>query len=86
VNTAQKEYFSEEISPGAGFDYNCSGNPDRDPSQPTKACGLLNCTLDFGYLQADLPPCGKEGSWGTCTGTGALCSADVRGVVKAKCH
>lgn len=76
-----KAYHAEPTGdPAVGFDWDCSGAPERDPAlDKTVDCGLLGlpCKTDTGYLAKVPPPCGMGGPWGTCKQDGLGCADDV---------
>jgi hypothetical protein len=73
-------YGTPANNPAIGFDYDCSGTTDRDPSlNKTVNCGLvgLPCSADMGFLADVPPPCGGSAPWGTCKQQGVMCVNDV---------
>jgi hypothetical protein len=87
----QSAYFaSASANPAVGFDYNCSGNPDRKPalSKQVSCSGvsLLNCdTSTQGFID-QLPACGQSGGWGTCKKGAVACQPDVLEQRVMLCH
>lgn len=69
VHPGQTKYFAQAArNPEIGFDYDCSGTMERDPSQALVDCGLLSLALcqDNQGFEKKLPSCGKEGKWIRC--------------------
>lgn len=91
VHPGQGKFFaSRSDNPIVGFDYNCSGNLERPPSQSVQvSCGaleLLSCAGAQGYFGVP-PPCGQAGRWGTCMLSGLLCVESVTDPeAVATCH
>lgn len=72
-----------------GFDYDCNGRLDRDPSLDKIAdCSVftaLTCdTTVQGYF-GSVPECGREGAWGTCKRGTVSCDPDSRGTRVMQC-
>ena len=69
-----------EPSPNNGFDWDCSGVPERDPALlETIDCASLlglGCNEKIGFLGATVPMCGEAGTWGTCKKSGITCVPD----------
>jgi hypothetical protein len=67
VFKGQTEYFAVPAKNG-GFDYDCSGGPDREHTTTVACSGLLGVDCDNklpGFLFS-LPLCGETGQWGGC--------------------
>lgn len=89
VRPDQSDYF-DESQPRVGYDYDCSGAPDREQSEPIVCMGLapIECpTEETGFLGA-LPACGEVGNWGKCVQGSALepCVEDVVTTPRMRCH
>ncbi len=80
-------FFSVETN-GGGYDFDCSGGPQKDPALDVAAtCGAL-CPNDPDerYLSTVSPPCGMPGEWGNCQ-MAAVCVKNVIDAArKMKCH
>jgi hypothetical protein len=93
VHPEQTRYF---VTPNesVGFDYNCSGPIERDPSEPSLSCSLELAQCDptaQGFMGETLPECGKQGDWGQCAqvqvvGLPGMCSAQKLETRRAGCH
>jgi hypothetical protein len=73
-------YAVANTDPAVGFDWDCSGAPERDPTldkvvdcQPI----AIPCPAGTGFLGKVAPPCGMPGEWGSCKTQGAMCVKDV---------
>jgi len=91
VHPGQTECQEESAAnPAIGFDYDCSGELERDPDQPVVDCGLLDlllCKANEGF-QGALPECGEAGTWVRCAPgvLGLTCTHEPIGNVVARCH
>jgi len=92
VKPGQTTFFASE-SPTVGWDWNCSGQIERE-SEQLNPCSLqllgLSCTdRPEGWLSNDPLPCGTTARWGKCKlgPLGATCVEDVLDQNKVvKCH
>ena len=91
VKPGQSSYFATPAqNPAIGFDYNCSGNPERDPTLTKQVnctgISLLNCdTTSQGFVD-QLPACGQTGGWGSCKKGSVSCQPDVLEQRVMLCH
>lgn len=73
----QPVYYAEASpNPAVGFDWDCNGKPEQDPSLlVTVDCGLIGlpCAAGTGYLAKVPPPCGQGAPWGSCKQDGLGC-------------
>jgi hypothetical protein len=80
VSPAQTRYFATPSrNPAVGFDYNCSGAPERKDDILVRCLGItlgLCDAMTVGFLE-DVPACGLSGSWGRCKRDLLSCSLDV---------
>ncbi len=74
-------YAMPASNPAVGFDWDCSGTIERDPTlDVTVTCPSLTlstCPTTTGYLATVPPACGVAGAWGTCTQQGTTCVNNV---------
>ncbi|HTN84426.1 MAG TPA: hypothetical protein VL242_12090 [Sorangium sp.] len=61
-------FYGTPISPGGGFDYNCSGAEEREFPAVTCSNILPLCSAASNVFQADVD-CGSRTSFGSCTAT-----------------
>jgi hypothetical protein len=75
--------------PVVGFDYDCSGTIDPEPSlDKTVSCSVVlsACpTTTQGYLAQTPPACGAMGQWGTCAQQGLDCVNQPLSMVQMLC-
>lgn len=87
VHPGQEEFFDQE-SETVDFDYNCSGDIEREYPTPL-TCSIESCDLTRqGFLDA-LPMCGEQGNWGQCIANepvGLMCTAQSDVMRRAACH
>ncbi|XXX73428.1 hypothetical protein WMF30_37885 [Sorangium sp. So ce134] len=57
-------FYDTPISPGGGFDYDCSGAEERE-FRAVNCSGLLTCAVASNVFLADVP-CGARGPFGSC--------------------
>lgn len=88
----QSSYFGKASSnPSVGFDFNCNGAQDRDPTlDKLVTCSGLSLgacdTATQGFIDSE-PACGKSGSWGTCKKGTLNCIANPIGSDRTMlCH
>lgn len=90
VKPGQSSYFAVPAqNPAIGFDYDCSGGPERDPSQGQVKCAALSlgsCTTAKGFLVDPLPQCGESADWGDCTPGTLSCKNEVISQQTMRCH
>ncbi|WP_044986390.1 hypothetical protein [Sorangium cellulosum] len=65
-------FYDTPISPGGGFDYDCSGAEERE-FRSINCSGLLTCAVASNVFLADVP-CGQRGPFGSC---GLTCQSDI---------
>ncbi len=84
----QLGWFHEMRNDGAGFDYNCDGQEEREFSEIT--CGGLSnllCLQQAVGFHQPAQPCGQPGSYGQCKWQGLGCVNDVTSPAKiVRCH
>ncbi|WP_437332476.1 hypothetical protein [Sorangium sp. So ce394] len=65
-------FYDTPISPGGGFDYDCSGAEERE-FRAVNCSGLLTCAVASNVFLTDIP-CGQRGPFGSC---GLTCQSDI---------
>jgi hypothetical protein len=89
VSPDQTDYF-DEPQPRVDYDYDCSGAPEREQTEPIVCTGLtvVECPTDQTGFLGVLPACGEVGNWGTCVKGSALepCVEDVVTTPRMRCH
>ncbi|WP_437950329.1 hypothetical protein WME98_05545 [Sorangium sp. So ce296] len=65
-------FYDTPISPGGGFDYDCSGAEERE-FRAVNCSGLLTCAVASNVFLTDIP-CGQRGPFGSCSLT---CQSDI---------
>jgi hypothetical protein len=89
VSPAQSDYF-DEPQPRVDFDYDCSGAPEREQTEPIVCMGLalVDCPTDKTGFLGTLPACGEIGNWGKCVQGSALepCIEDVVTTPRMRCR
>jgi hypothetical protein len=89
VSPDQSDYF-DQSQPRVGYDYDCSGAPEREQSQPIVCTGLtvVECPTGQPGFLGTLPACGEVGNWGQCVKGSALepCVEDVVATPRMRCH
>jgi hypothetical protein len=76
VHPGQQSYFTEPVSGGASFDYNCDNKDERQYPSPQ------SCSLNAGTCSGDgwmvlAPACGKSGFFASCYKNGPSCDWNV---------
>lgn len=84
------QFFSQPSdNPAIGFDYDCSGNIERDPDlNKTVDCASLlglGCDDAQGFV-GSAPSCGQMGDWGTCKEETLSCKTDSITERTMQCH
>jgi hypothetical protein len=76
-----------------GWDYDCSGQIERESEQVNDCAGLLGLGVACGdppegWLGQAAPPCGSTGKWGKCkSGPALTCVEDLLDPNKpVRCH
>lgn len=89
VSPDQSDYF-DESQPRVDYDYDCSGAPEREQTEPIVCTGLtvIECPTDQSGFLGTLPACGEVGKWGKCAKGSALepCVEDVVTTQTMRCH
>jgi hypothetical protein len=78
VHPGQSGWFDKPAdNPAIGFDYDCSGQDEREHTQAVQcgALSLANCGTVQGFLDS-LPACGEAGTWGACKTNVLACEKD----------
>jgi hypothetical protein len=86
VHPNQSGWFTAPVPIVGGFDYNCSGVPEKQYPDLVACVFVSGSTCTGEGWQGSVPACGQQGTFMSCKKQGVTCIEDTPSTVTQGCH